>query len=91
MWRLLLRWLFACLLLWLAWFTRPRTPPAMNNRIRVQQILCISHGCVMWGETRVGEGRHLTDQEIRAIQIGHALMHSNKPTTPADLFGNQEN
>ncbi len=91
---LLSRWLVAFLLCWFAWLASPnpvRPRPAMSNRIRVQQILCVSHGCVMWGETRMGEGRNLAAPDIRAIQIGHALLHNNKTITPADLFGDQEN
>jgi len=80
----LLRGLFACLLFSVAWLAHPKTVSStsttMNNRLRVQRITCISHGCVLW------EGHHLDPDEIKALQAGHTLAHFNRPVTPHDLF-----
>jgi hypothetical protein len=86
--RWLLRGLCAFLLCWVAWLATPKPSaprPAMNNRVRVLQYFCVSHGCPLW------IGRELTDDEFRAISVAHALQHNNRPITPADLFGDQEN
>ncbi len=49
----------------------------------VQKITCVSHGCELW------LGRHLADDEIRALQKAHALQHDNRAITPARLFGGE--
>jgi hypothetical protein len=51
----------------------------------VRRYTCVSHDCLLW------EGRELTKPELRAMSLAHALQHTNRPITPADLFGDQEN
>jgi hypothetical protein len=60
-------------------------------RASVQLIRCVSHQCVLWGDAKVGEGRHLTREERDALSKVHALAHRNKPVTVADLLGEPEN
>ncbi|MGW5519096.1 hypothetical protein [Nocardia africana] len=55
------------------------------------QLTCLSHQCLLWGDTKHGEGRHLEDGDIEALAAVHQLAHSIRATTIADLFGEPEN
>lgn len=62
-----------------------------GKRPALLQITCVSHQCLLWGDAKAGEGRHLADPDIEALARVHQLAHSIKHITIADLFGDQEN
>jgi hypothetical protein len=58
-----------------------------GKRPALLQITCVSHQCLLWGDAKAGEGRHLADPDIEALAAVHKYMHRTTPTTVADLFG----
>ncbi len=73
-----LRWVCAGLLFWVAYWNRPK----MSKPVTAVRFYCVTHNCLVY------EGRPLNAEEIQAVRNAHVIMH--RPTTPNDIFPNQE-